>query len=123
MVSNRSRARAKARSVSNASRLAPLDVGEPVERRVGRAPLQRLAARVERQDAGRAACQVHGERAVVGEAIQRAAARASEAPGEEPVLPLVEKGPGLLTAPRVGQVAHAAFPHLDPLGDGAVGEG
>ena len=123
MVSNRSRARAKARRLSNASASRHSMLVEPVECRIGRPALQRLAARVERQDACGAAGQVHRERAVIGEAVERPTARMGEPPGEQPVLPLVEEGAGLLACPGVGEVSHAAFPHLDALGDRAVERG
>ena len=80
MVSNRSRARSMLPQRLEDVRLPPFDVGQCVERRVGRAALQRLLADIQRQHAERPAGQVQGEGAVIGETVQRPAARQLSVP-------------------------------------------
>ena len=59
---------------------------------------------------------------MIGEAVQRAAARAGELRGKEAVGPLVEEGAGLLAGPGGREVADPALAHFDLLGHAAVGE-
>ena len=113
MVSNRSRARANARSVSNASAFAPLDVLETVELGVGRSTREGIMAQVQREHGPGPPGQVNGEGAMVGKAVEGAAARRRELAGQNAVGPLIEKRAGLLPVPGCGEVAHARFAHLD----------
>ena len=94
-------------------RLAPLDVLQPVERRVGPRPLERAGTGVQGDHRPGAAGQVQGEGAVVGEAVERTTAGSRRRPGEDPVRPLIEEGAGLLTVPWRREVPHRAFADLD----------
>src|SRR5437773_12210662 len=55
--------------------------------------------------------QMHGEGAVVGETVERAAAR--ELAGARAILTLVEKCTRLLALPWRGQVTHIGLAHFD----------
>ena len=60
------------------------------------------------------------ERAVIAEAVERAAA--GDLAGEAPILALIEERAGLLPAPGRGEVSHPVLLTLDPFGDGAAQE-
>src|SRR5450755_4227228 len=81
----------------------PVDIGQPVQRRVFGAAGERLVARVERGDRCGPLRQVQGERAVIGETIERAASGRDESGGEKSIVALVEKRSGLLAGPRCGE--------------------
>ena len=72
---------------------------------------ERGARRVERGDVRRIAREMQRERAVIREAVERAAAR--DAAGEHAILSLVEECAGLLSVPRSGEVAHAVLHDFD----------
>ena len=101
MVSNRSRARAKARSVSKASASRHSMLSSPLSAALA-APRARAPRALESSASTLPARrgQVDGERAVVGEAVERPPARAREPAGQEAVGPLIEKGARSSVRPR-----------------------
>jgi hypothetical protein len=98
IVSNRARSRSQARSCSKAS-----------------ASRHCLGAHVERHHAAGPCREVQREGAVIGEAVERAAAGPGERARHDAVGALVEEGTRLLAGPRRGPVAHRALAHLDAL--------
>jgi hypothetical protein len=96
--------------------LPPLDVVLIVEGRIGLSPRQGLGARIDRYHVPGALCQVEGEGAMVGEAVERPTAGGGEPAREQPIASLVEKRAGLLSGPRCGEVSHRGLADLDFLG-------
>lgn len=105
----------------NQKRIAfvPLDVPEPVQRGIPGSPLQGLDAGIEGHNPLALPGEVQGERAMIGEAVERLAARNRQLAGPNAVGSLIEKCAGLLTGPWRGEVSHRLLDHFDVLGDRA----
>src|SRR5439155_12904936 len=77
-------------------RFPPLDILDAVETRVFGAARERLGALINGDDCFGLAGQMQREGAMIGEEIERPAARARVQPDEQPVLTLINESGGLL---------------------------
>ena len=118
-MSKRSLARAKARSVSNASPSRHSMLLRPL--RPALAAPRSSASRLESSASTLpgAAGQMEREQTVIGEAVERSTSRNGEPSCQEAILPLVEKGSRLLPVPGIGEVPDAALAYFDSIGHGA----